>query len=365
MKFNHPVRVVRAKLKTKRILVTSDIHGCFDLFKALLKKLEYRPGEDTLVIIGDLVQKGCQNLDTVRFTMELSKQKNVFVLMGNNDIFTLEGTDKDIFEHGTYYRERSVLGEMTLAMGLPFPKNIEETHALRKKMELAFSQELAFLRGLPHILETDRFLFAHAGLENEDLEHQTLKYVLSVPQFHETVKYSFQKLLLVGHWPVSNYRTDCLSEAPIYHQSCNVLSIDGGNTLKSFGQLTGVILDNETGEWSWTGVDGLPKIQAPFSQLARPGVAITWPDNLVEVLERRGNIARCRAKKNGAVLDIPVDFLYEKDGEVRTDDITNALLDVKQGEIVSVVREFGDRILIVKNGEAGFLKGDSVSAANH
>ncbi len=355
MEFNGPVRVVRTQLKTRRTFVTSDIHGSLDLFKALLEKLEYRPKKDTLVVIGDLVQKGRQNLDTVRFAMELSRQENVFILMGNNDLFALEGPDDEILKHGSYFRERSVLGEMALAMGLPFPQSVEETHALREKAELAFPQELAFLRGLPHILETEKFLFAHAGLESEDLEGQTLEYVLSVPRFHETGKHSFQKLLLVGHWPVANYRTDCLSNAPLYHPDCNVLSIDGGNTLKSFGQLAGVALDNETETWSWAGADSFPKIQAPHSQQARPGVAITWPENGVEILERQGAMVRCRAKQSGVVLDIPADFLYEKDGEPRTDDITNALLGVEKGETVSVVREFNDRLLIMKNGETGFF----------
>lgn len=356
MEFRHPVRVARAELKTKRTLVTSDIHGSLSLFKALLEKLEYRPGEDTLVIIGDLVQKGRQNLDTIRFAMELSKQENVFVLMGNNDLFTLEGPDQEIFEHGSYFRERSVLGEMALAMGVPFPESPEETHTLRERAELVFPEELSFLRRLPHILETGKFLFAHAGLESEDLEHQTLEYVLSVPTFHEAVKHTFQKLLLVGHWPVANYRTDCLSNAPLYQESRNVLSIDGGNTLKSIGQLNGVILDNETGEWTWDGVNGFPKIQSPRSQRARPGAAITWPRNWVEVLERGDDMVRCRAQESGIVLDIPADFLYEdKNGGFRTNDITNALLGVEKGETISVVREFGDRLLIVKNGEAGFL----------
>ncbi len=357
MEFNHPVRVVRAKLKTKRTLVISDIHGSQNLFKALLEKLAYKPGEDTLVIIGDLVQKGRQNLDTVRFAMELSKQENVFILMGNNDLFALEGPDQEILKHASHFRERSVLGEMALAMGLPFPESPEETHALREKAELAFPKELAFLRGLPHILETENFLFAHAGLENEDLERQDLEYVLSVPRFHETVTHSFQKLLLVGHWPVANYRADCLSNAPLSNAEKNVLSIDGGNTLKSFGQLVGVILDNETGEWAWAGVDGLPKIQAPCSQKAWPGVAITWPENWVEALEWGKGIVRCRAKKNGALLDIPESFLYEDcgNGVFRTNDITSARIAVERGEELSLVWRGEDRALVRKEKETGLL----------
>lgn len=357
MEFHHPVRVVRAKLKTKRTLVVSDIHGSLDLLRALLEKLSYKPGEDTLVILGDLVQKGRQNLGTVRFVRELAKRENVFVLMGNNDLFTLEGPDREIFDHAAYFRERSVLGEMALSMGLPFPESVEATHALREKARLAFPEEHRFLQSLPHILETEKFLFAHAGLQSEDLEHQELEYVLSAPRFHETVSYRFSKLLLVGHWPAANYRTDCLSNAPLYHEACNVLSIDGGNTLKSFGQLVGVTLDNETGEWTWVGVDGCPKIQAPCSQKAQPGVAITWPENWVEVLERRKGSVLCRAKRDGAVLEIPESFLYEDrgDGVFRTNDITSARLGVEKGEELSLVWQGEDRMLVRKSGEVGFL----------
>lgn len=355
MKWNHKVQVIRETIKTKRILVTSDIHGSRDLLAQLLEKMKYRSGEDTLVIIGDLVQKGRQNLHTVRFVRELSQKENVFILMGNNDLFTLEGGDQEILNHASYFQERSVLGEMALELGLPIPKTVEETHALREKAETAFSGELNFLRGLPHVLETEKFLFAHAGLSGNDLEHQELEYVLSAPRFHETVSGIFSKLLLAGHWPVGNFRTDRLSNAPLYNAEHNVLSIDGGNTLKSYGQLVGVVLDNETGKWSWTGVDGYPKRPAPCSQKARPGMAITWPENFVELLERGEKVSLCRAQKNGTVLEIPNEFLYEDGKGLRTDDITDALPAVEKGEMVSVTRDLGDRLMILKNGEAGFL----------
>lgn len=355
MNWNHSVRVVRRSVQTKRILVTSDIHGGRDLLIKLLEKMEYCPGEDTLVIIGDLVQKGLRNLDTVRLAMELSQNDNVFVLMGNNDLFTLEGSDQEILEHAAYFRERSVLGEMALAMGLPFPKNVEETHALREKAELVFSRELNFLRELPHVLETEKFLFAHAGLSGNDLEHQELEYVLAVPRFHETADTVFSKLLLVGHWPVANFRTDRLSNVPIYNAACNVLSIDGGNTLKSFGQLNGVILDNKTGAWSSVGVDSYREIPAPCSQPFQPGIAIAWPENFVERLEQGESFSRCRDKKTGEELQIPNEFLYEDSKGLRTKDATNVQLALTEGEPISLVAEGKGWQMVMKNGEAGFL----------
>lgn len=355
MKFEHPVRVVRASIPTKRILVVSDIHGGLKLFQELLEKLQYQPGEDSLVLLGDLVQKGTQNLDTVRFAMELSREKNVFILMGNNELFTLEGYDEELLQHASHFRERTVLGEMAMELGLPFPKTAAETHALRERAEQAFFQELNFLRGLPHVLETDKFLFAHAGLSDEELESQELEYVLAVPRFYEVVTHSFQKLLLVGHWPVANFRTDCLSNEPLYQEACNVLSIDGGNTLKSFGQLNGVILDNETGKWQSLSADPYPQIPAPCSQKAKPGVAVTWPENFVELLKRGESVSRCRAKKNGAILDVPNEFFYEDEKGLRVSDATNVQLELTKGEPVSLISEGKGWQLIMKNGKAGLL----------
>ena len=355
MKFEHSVRVVRAKPNTQRILVVSAVHGGLHLRQKLLTKLEYRPGEDALVVLGDMVQKGCQNLDTVRFVMELAKKENVFVLMGNNELFTLEGPDEEIYEHGAYFRERSVLGEMAREMGLPFPKDPAETHALREKAEYAFAEELAFLRGLPHILETEKFLFAHAGLTGEELEEQDLEFVLAAPRFHETVSTAFQKLLLVGHWPVANFRSDSLSNEPLYHDICHVLSIDGGNTLKSFGQLNGVILNNETGEWSSVSADPYQTIAAPCSQPFQPGVAITWPENFVELLERGESFSLCRAEKSGAILKVPNEFLYEDKKGLRVKDATNVQLELIQGEPVSLIEEGKGWQMIMKEGKAGLL----------
>ena len=38
-----------------RTLVVGDIHGKLSLFQRLLEEMAYRPGEDRLILIGDLV----------------------------------------------------------------------------------------------------------------------------------------------------------------------------------------------------------------------------------------------------------------------------------------------------------------------
>ena len=68
----------------RRILAVSDIHGNLPWFRALLDKAGYT-GDDILVLVGDLVEKGADSLATLRYIMELSAAHTVYALCGNCD----------------------------------------------------------------------------------------------------------------------------------------------------------------------------------------------------------------------------------------------------------------------------------------
>lgn len=69
----------------RRLLVTSDIHGHISLLQRLLERAVFSDG-DMLFILGDIIEKGPQSLETLRFVMRLAEQENVTVLMGNVDL---------------------------------------------------------------------------------------------------------------------------------------------------------------------------------------------------------------------------------------------------------------------------------------
>ena len=73
----------------KRILVTSDIHGHISYFKKVLEKASFC-NDDFLFIVGDMIEKGPENLNTLRYIMELCKQGNVIPLIGNVDAYRLK-----------------------------------------------------------------------------------------------------------------------------------------------------------------------------------------------------------------------------------------------------------------------------------
>ena len=63
------------------IYVMSDLHGCFELYVKMLKKIFF--GEkDTLYILGDMVDRG---KDGMKILLDIAVRKNVVCLRGNHD----------------------------------------------------------------------------------------------------------------------------------------------------------------------------------------------------------------------------------------------------------------------------------------
>ncbi len=107
-----------------KIITISDIHGHLDVLKSLLQNADLQY-DDILIIIGDFINKGPDNIETLRYMMELIQRPNTYILKGNHEsfichhIFTGEYIDRflcfikqDIF--------RTVIHEMAEAIGLTY-----------------------------------------------------------------------------------------------------------------------------------------------------------------------------------------------------------------------------------------------------
>lgn len=350
-------KAIFADTGDSRVIAVSDIHGNLPLLKKLLKKCGYQPGQDALVIVGDFIEKGPDCLGTLRYLMELAKEEKVYVLSGNCDSFLWTASAEQMWEYTNYWQERELLWQMGTEAGISIPVKPADMEAFRQRLKELYPEEYRFLQNRPQILETESFFFAHAGLQGEDLEDQDLEYVLSVPWFPRGTEHRFSKLLVVGHYPTANYRNECINSSPYFHSGQNVLTIDGGNMIKTFGQLNGVVLDSTTGTWQWRSVREGDVFEAPHSQEEKPAQAVViWPNNRIEKIERREYGFLCREVESGACLVIPEEFLYDWNGELHTDDMTDKLLAVAEGERVTVLRRYGDRLLIAKeDGEVGWF----------
>lgn len=61
-----------------------DIQGCYDQLRTLLDRIAFDPAHDSLWIVGDLVSRGPQSLETLRFLRSLGEA--AVTVLGNHDL---------------------------------------------------------------------------------------------------------------------------------------------------------------------------------------------------------------------------------------------------------------------------------------
>ncbi|MFO7568716.1 MAG: metallophosphoesterase family protein [Smithellaceae bacterium] len=138
-----------------RIFAIGDIHGCIDKLKELIAKIGAHPVADTLVFLGDYIDRAGGGPDAIDYVLALkNKYQNVVCLCGNHEYMLLrflEGVDEDIYLANG--------GRATLkAYG------ISPADAIRKRKSKIPSAHLNFFESLQLYYETENYIFVHAGL---------------------------------------------------------------------------------------------------------------------------------------------------------------------------------------------------------
>ena len=348
-------RVMNVDLsRYQRVIVLSDIHGDNDGFKATLSKLKFT-NHDALVIVGDILEKGHQSLELLNNIMELYKQGNIYMVLGNNDTFFSEWfndevTDQDILGYMNS-RDTSVLIEMANELNLEY-KTIEQIIEFKNRIKEVYINQIEFLDKLPHIIDSNIATFVHAGLKPGNLNNQEIDYCLTAWEFGNKTN-KFEKLVVVGHWPTSNYCDGIISIMPYYNKLSNVISIDGGNSMKSWRQINYLIFDKK-GNYVVDAYDALPKIRILEKQVeSKNPVSLIFPKTKLNVLNEKGDICECYFPATDRTIEINKNTIYTYKNETYCSDFTTYNLPTEIGDIVSFCKELDNGILIKRNGIVG------------
>ena len=119
-----------------KIYAVGDIQGCAPSLKALVKKL---PAKSKVIFLGDLVNRGPDSLDTLRYLKRLQEEQRIECILGNHDLHLLS-IDAGI---------RMTKGFDTLRPILDAPDKADLIHWLRHR---------------PMALSNGKVLTVHAGV---------------------------------------------------------------------------------------------------------------------------------------------------------------------------------------------------------
>jgi protein phosphatase len=341
--------------KGKRIIAISDIHGNLEAFKKLLDKICFT-GNDILILLGDLIEKGDMSLKTLRYVINMSKCGNVYAISGNCDTLweDIKGEvdDANLLRY-MIVREKSILNEMCQELSIEVNEQSDIKY-IKGQIRKNFSNELDWLEQLPHIIETENYIFVHAGITSENLEEQNAYEVMKNNAFME-MGLAFSKYVVVGHWPTANYGKEKRYCNPIINEKQKIISIDGGNMIKSEGQLNALIIDAD-GNITFDSVDDLPKGWIIEDQESNTNtIQITWVDNLIEVIKADVEFSLCRHVSSNHELWIRNDKIFKTKDGMRCYDCTDYFLLLKKGDIVSIIEKANNQTLAKKDGTIGWV----------
>lgn len=251
-----------------------------------------------------------------------------------------------------------MMDEFCRELNLPL-ESVQDLARALPEIRRAFAEELDFLAGLPTMIETQDYIFVHGGVPTENTEEllkMPCRCFLKNDNFMRQGR-SFSKYVIVGHWPVLLYSEKQLCFLPRIDRENRIIGIDGGCGVKRDGQLNALVISPD-GEFSVESCDDFPvQIALERQEASADPFMMLYGDTAVELIGRDGGIATVRHLSSGRVLNVPADYLYEWNGALGCEDVTDALLEVQPGDHISVLSRTSRGVYARKNGIAGWYRG--------
>lgn len=360
---------------TGRIIAMSDIHGYVDYLKPILEQVHYTT-EDTLVFVGDLIEKGPKSLETIRYVMKLREENDkVHVLMGNIEYSRIgvffEGDDKAFYDAIQFaYRvwECGMVLEMLEEQDIDVETvTMENVAEVRKKLVNMYHKELNFLWKLPTMITCGNFCFVHAGIPasvsekmtTEELIKEDAYAFMKIDSFVDVAK-TYDKCVVVGHWPVCLYQKEINCMNAIFAEDKNVIAIDGGCALKIGAQLNALVIPQKNAlmqECYVETYDDFPSLVASRNQAYQKAtISIKYFDCEVKILEEQEDVVRVRHVSSGVEFWEPVSYLYKKTNGAFSGDFTDTWLEIQEGDIVKIVENTSKGMIVKKDGMLGWYR---------
>lgn len=173
-------------MKENRTFVVGDIHGCLDPLRRLMEKIDWDPAMDSMIFVGDYIDRGENSKEVVDFMLDLIRDSpNIECLMGNHESMFLEymsGRNRDLyFMNG----------------GLCTIKSYS-----RNKGFFVPEDHLNFYGSLKMYIELERHIVVHAGFRpGRAFKEQDAQDMLWIRDPFIYSDHDFGKQVIFGHTP--------------------------------------------------------------------------------------------------------------------------------------------------------------------
>jgi serine/threonine protein phosphatase 1 len=177
-------------MANERTIIIGDIHGCLDMIKRLIDRINWQPGNDRLIFLGDYIDRGENSKGVVDFILALSRcSSGVECLIGNHEALFLDylnGRDRRIFlSNGGWITVEGYLAEKS-----------EEEEALVPPDHMSFYQSLK------SFIELEEYYIVHAGFKpGVHVKDQELNDMIWIRDQFIYTEYDFGKRVIFGHTP--------------------------------------------------------------------------------------------------------------------------------------------------------------------
>jgi serine/threonine protein phosphatase 1 len=179
---------VESPSQAPRLLAIGDIHGCSRAFESLLSIVKPTPG-DTLVTLGDYIDRGPDSKDVIERLITLQKETQLIPLRGNHEIMMMDSRQKG--------------GEVTALWMMNGGDTTVDSYGAKTLDDIP-EEHWTFLNNTQRFWETDTHIFVHAGVDPSMPLSAQSDIILFWQHLTREIRHISGKPIVCGHTPQRN-----------------------------------------------------------------------------------------------------------------------------------------------------------------
>jgi len=185
-----------------RTWIIPDVHGCLLTLKALVEELIGFSKEDSLILLGDLIDRGPDSKGVMDYIMNLqSADYNITVLRGNHEDYMVKVIQAERTKSAL---KRFLHRPSSASKEWCFHGGTETLSSFGSKKPLDIpTHYIDWIEKMPYYIETEKYLIVHAGFnfKNEDI-FADKRSMMWIREFEADPLQLNGRRIIHGHVPV-------------------------------------------------------------------------------------------------------------------------------------------------------------------